>query len=205
MRTAHFMLTGLLLFACKSDIDNKPAAKVSDARAGDSKPLAVAPGGPALDKAASTIGFVGSKLSDDHEGNFADFSAVIGLEGEAVTALQITVNMTSVAVEPAKLADHLRSKDFFEVETFPTATFTSTAISKAAAPATHTIEGTLDLHGTTKGISFPATIALDASSAKGKAEFTINRKDFGIVYPGMPDDLIKDEVLLKIDLAFKRS
>ncbi len=86
-----------------------------------------------------------------------------------------------------------------------TATFTSTVITKAVAPATHTVEGTLDLHGTTKSISFPATVALDASSAKGKAEFTINRKDFGIVYPGMPDDLIKDEVLLKIDLAFKRS
>jgi hypothetical protein len=32
--------------------------------------------------------------------------------------------------------------------------------------------------------------------------FKINRKDFKIVYPGMPDDLIKDEVLLKISLSF---
>ena len=46
---------------------------------------------------------------------------------------------------------------------------------------------------------------MSAGSAKGTAEFTIDRKQFGIVYPGMPDDLIKDEVLLKLDLSFKRS
>ena len=34
------------------------------------------------------------------------------------------------------------------------------------------------------------------------ASTTINRKDFQIVYAGKPDDLIKDEVLLKLDLAF---
>ena len=38
----------------------------------------------------------------------------------------------------------------------------------------------------------------------GKTEFTINRKDFGIVYKGKPDNLIKDDVLLKIALDFKR-
>ena len=42
------------------------------------------------------------------------------------------------------------------------------------------------------------------SSATGHAEFSINRKDFGIVYAGMADDLIKDDVALKIDLSFTR-
>ncbi len=35
---------------------------------------------------------------------------------------------------------------------------------------------------------------------KAKAEFTINRKEWGIVYAGKPDDLIRDGVVLKIDL-----
>ncbi|RMG99925.1 MAG: YceI family protein, partial [Deltaproteobacteria bacterium] len=34
---------------------------------------------------------------------------------------------------------------------------------------------------------------------------SIDRKDFGIVYPGMKDDLIKDEVLLDLNLVFPRS
>ncbi len=32
------------------------------------------------------------------------------------------------------------------------------------------------------------------------AEFSIKRFDFGIVYPGKADDLIRDEVLIKLDL-----
>ena len=33
------------------------------------------------------------------------------------------------------------------------------------------------------------------------AEFVIDRKDFGVVYPGRPDDLIKDNVRLTIELV----
>jgi polyisoprenoid-binding protein YceI len=62
----------------------------------------------------------------------------------------------------------------------------------------------LELRGVTKTVSFPANITIDAKTAKGTAEFKINRKDFGIEYPGKPDDLIKDEVLLKIALVFNR-
>ncbi len=76
-------------------------------------------------------------------------------------------------------------------------------VEKAAAGATHEITGDLTLHGITKSISFSATVQTDSSSAKGNAEFTINRKDFNIIYPGKPDDLIKDDVLLKLELVFK--
>jgi polyisoprenoid-binding protein YceI len=50
----------------------------------------------------------------------------------------------------------------------------------------------------TKSISFPATIKINSDAVDVDTEFAINRKDFGIVYPGMPDDLIKDDVLLKL-------
>jgi polyisoprenoid-binding protein YceI len=99
---------------------------------------------------------------------------------------------------------HLKSPDFFDVAQFPTATFTSTAIKAGAeGGATHTVTGTLDLHGVKKSITFPATIAVGADTVSVKSEFAINRKDFNIVYPGKPDDLIKDEVLLKLDIAAK--
>ena len=32
-----------------------------------------------------------------------------------------------------------------------------------------------------------------------KAEFDINRKDFGIIYAGKTDDLIRDEVIIRLD------
>lgn len=103
-----------------------------------------------------------------------------------------------------KLTGHLKSPDFFDVEKFPKASFTSSAIAEKAGDGgvTHEISGELDLHGVKKAITFPAKLKVESTAASGEAEFTINRKDFGIVYAGMPDDLIKDEVLLKLSLRF---
>ena len=59
--------------------------------------------------------------------------------------------------------------------------------------------------GVTKAITFPARITATNEGADVEAKFGINRKDFAIVYPGMPDDLIKDEVLIDLKLSPKKS
>ena len=88
----------------------------------------------------------------------------------------------------------------------PNATFTSTAIKPAPAggDATHEITGDLTLRGVTKQVSFPAKLAMTPTEVTGRAEFAINRQDFGIAYPGAPDDLIQDNVLLTVDLTAPR-
>lgn len=203
MRTWLILSVVGLLSACKSELDNKPSAGAKAAPEG-AKVQAPTTGGPALDTAASKIDWVGSKVSLDHAGRFEKFTASIGLEGDKLQSLQIAVDPASVAVEPDKLREHLLTADFFDVANHPNAGFSSTKITEGPAPATHTVEGLLELRGVTKSVSFPATVAIDAKTAKGTAEFTISRKDFGVVYPGKPDDLIKDEVLLKIELVFNR-
>jgi polyisoprenoid-binding protein YceI len=156
------------------------------------------------DVAASTIGFVGSKLTGDHTGSFKAFTGETTVEGMTPKSVRFTIETGSVTSDDEKLTGHLKSPDFFDVEKYPKAEFSSTAIAikSAAGGATHEVTGDLDLHGEKKSITFPATITVDDRGAKGTAEFKINRKDFKIVYPGMPDDLIKDEVLLKISLSF---
>jgi polyisoprenoid-binding protein YceI len=62
----------------------------------------------------------------------------------------------------------------------------------------------MTLHGVTKRIGFPADITLTDAGADVTAEFALNRKDFGIVYPGKPDDLIADNVLLKLSVHAKK-
>lgn len=203
MRTWLILSVLGLASACKSELDNKPSAGAKAAPDG-AKVQAPTTGGPALDTAVSKIDWVGSKVSLDHEGRFDKFTASISLDGDKLQSLQIAVDPSSVAVEPEKLRTHLLSADFFDVATYPNAGFSSTKITEGPAPATHTIEGLLELRGVTKSVSFPANVTIDAKSAKGTAAFTISRKDFGVVYPGKPDDLIKDEVLLKIDLTFTR-
>ncbi len=53
----------------------------------------------------------------------------------------------------------------------------------------------------TKQIKFPATIQVEGDRVTVQAEFFIQRFDFDIVYPGKADDLIRDEVVIKIDLV----
>ena len=103
------------------------------------------------------------------------------------------------------LDKHLRTADFFDVEKYPKASFTSTEIKAGGqGGATHTVTGELELHGVKKTISFPATITVGADAVTGSSEFVINRKDFGIVTAGKPDDLIRDDVLMKLSLKAPR-
>jgi hypothetical protein len=51
-----------------------------------------------------------------------------------------------------------------------------------------------------KSITFPATVAVSADKVDLTSEFFIKRQDFGITYPGMADDLIRDEVTFKLEI-----
>ena len=64
----------------------------------------------------------------------------------------------------------------------------------------NTLTGDLELHGVTKSITFPADVQVAEDAVTVKAEFAINRKDFNINFPGKPNDLIRDNVVLKLDI-----
>lgn len=213
-RTTFLTLSSLVAFAltgpaCSSEIDNKPKAKVEDVKKVEAEtktaPPAAATRTLKLDAGSSSVGFVGAKITGDHKGDFKEFEGEATLAGDTISALRVTVKTTSVDSDAADLTGHLKSADFFDVEKFPTAVFSANEF--VAKPGengvTHEVGGELEFHGVKKAIRFPAKIAVDSTGAQGQAEFTINRKDFKIEYPGKPDDLIKDEVLLKLDLKFK--
>ncbi len=192
--------------------DDKMADK-KDAKPADDKAGAAAKGAAELKLAVadSKIEAVGSKVTGDHTVTFKTFDGKGMIKDGNLADLSFTVQMGEIdnEIENAefkkKLNDHLKSADFFDVANNPTSTFKSTAIeaSKDAA-GTHTITGDLTMRGNTKTIKFPATVKIDDKAVTGKAEFKINRQDFKMAYPGKKDDLIKDDVLLKIDLKFNR-
>lgn len=76
-------------------------------------------------------------------------------------------------------------------------------VKEAVAKTTDTAAGNFKLHGVEKNISFPATVSQDGETVKIAATFDIKRKDFGIVYPGRAEDLIRDEVIIRLDLVAK--
>lgn len=153
--------------------------------------------------AGSSFAFVGAKVTRKHDGEFHVFSGSIDLvEGEPQRSLvKVEVATASLTADDPKLTEHLKSPDLLDVAKYPKAAFLSTSIVPTSDPvATHSITGNLTFHGVTKSITFPAKVKVTPEAIDVDAEFALNRKDFGIVYPGMPDDLIKDEVLLKVKL-----
>lgn len=166
-----------------------------------------------IDTATSSLGFTGAKVTGSHDGSFTRFDGTIELDRASLTAssVNVTIQIGSLVIEPERLSGHLLGADFFDATTYPTATFVSTAVTEGGTgvvgttAVTHTVTGDLTLHGRTQRITFPAVIEREGAGVHARAEFTINRRDFAIEYPGMPDDLIRDEVVIRFDVHTRAS
>lgn len=216
MKSGSLMLAlSLVLLApgCKSEIDNKPAAEVSEtsattaAETSASTATALPAGGVTANviKEKSKIEFVGAKVTRDHTGQFRNFDGTIEYVAAQPTKISFTIDLNSVETDTDKLTGHLKSPDFFDTATYPKATFTSTSLTPVTGSTdgtTHTLQGTLDLHGVQKDVTIPVKAVTSSEGVRATSEFTINRHDWGISYKGAADDLIKDNVLIKLDLMF---
>jgi polyisoprenoid-binding protein YceI len=196
---------GLCLFACKNPAAEAPKAEV---RAPAPAEQETAPAGQeaiALSSDTVKVAFVGSKVTGSHEGGFERVSGAVHLSPEGLLAsrIEVDIDMTSVFSDSARLTGHLKNDDFFLVEQHPTARFVSTRVDRAE-DGRHTITGNLTLRGVTKALSFPAAISVTDQLVKADAEFALPRKQFGVAYEGKPDDLIRDEVLVKLSVAAPR-
>ena len=150
----------------------------------------------------SKIEFVASKVTGSHNGSFKDFSGAIDYVGQPEKSrVNVTIKMSSVSTDTDDLTKHLQTPDFFDVAKFPQATFESTEIKPGGEKgASHTVTGNFQLHGITKSITFPATIAVTSEVATVDSTFSINRKDFGVNYAGMANNAIRDQVVMTLHI-----
>jgi polyisoprenoid-binding protein YceI len=161
-----------------------------------------------LDASASKVDFAGSNVTATHNGGFKKVSGTATLNGNDVAGafVSIEIDVSSTYSDDDKLTGHLLSDDFFGAKEFPKAKFVTTEIKKGGDKgATHTVTGNLTIRGKAKSISFPATIKKDGDKISVTSEFSIQRKDFGIMYAGKKDDLIRDGVVMKLSLSLKLS
>jgi polyisoprenoid-binding protein YceI len=172
-----------------------------------------APASYAITAQNSKVEWTGSKTSAHHDGSFTSFTGQVDFAGgveQSKVSIDIDTSSLTVA-DPSlgpmveKLIGHLKSPDFFDIAKFPKATFVSTSI-KAGGGAAYTVAGTLTLHGVSKPVTFPANITVAGDKVNADATFPINRKDYGLSFPGKPEDPIKDDVLIKLTIhADKKS
>ncbi len=151
----------------------------------------------------SSVGFEGYKVTAAHTGGFPMLDGKVKVPDGDVTKgqIELTIDMKATFSDDPGLTKKLISADFFDAEQFPTATFTSTSIVMVGIM--YDVTGNLTLHGVTKGITFPAEIKIDGGVLTATAEFTINRIEWGVIYPGVVGDLIRENVLLFFDIKAK--
>jgi polyisoprenoid-binding protein YceI len=149
-------------------------------------PVPLQSGAANLTPQNTKIQFVCAHVAADpmpRKGGFAKFSgkAEVDAAKKALTSLDVDIETASLWTEFDMLTNHLKSPDFFEIRRFPTAHFESTKI-EAGSGGTSQVSGKLTLHGVTKEIKFPATVEVNGQGLKLKAEFTLDRSEFGMNY-----------------------
>jgi len=132
-------------------------------------------------------------------------AVVVGEDGTAtVTA---TLDPATVSTGDATRDGHLKTADFFEVETYPTWTFVSQPVEIAEEGE---IAGELTIHGVTQPVTLEAEFNGTAVDAYGNlragfsASTTINRKDFGLTWNAALEAggvLVSDKVVINLEIS----
>jgi len=145
-------------------------------------------------------------------GRFRDFDGVIKYDraNPSVSSVEFTVKAASIDTTNNDRDEHLRSKDFFDVQKLPTLTFTSTQVVAKDA-TTWDVTGNLILHGVTRTITFPVSLLGTVKTPRGEkagfeAAFKIDRKEYGIVWNNVLDSgpVLGDEVKVTIEVEANR-
>jgi polyisoprenoid-binding protein YceI len=184
-----------------------PVAADSAAAGGLPVPALQAPSVLEIDPARSSLGALGAKITAKHPIDFEDFDGAVGLDGDTVTSVAFAAAIGTMESDHPKLTAHLKKQDFLWAERYPHATFVSTEVKYGSDQEgyTHTVTGDLTIRGKTRRVTFPANISVSATEVTAKTEFVVNRQDFEVTYPGKPDDLVQDNVVLQVAFVAARA
>ncbi|MEI8313848.1 MAG: YceI family protein [Verrucomicrobiota bacterium] len=143
-----------------------------------------------IDPSHSTVGFsIAHLVISDVTGRFNEFEGELTVDPALktlVTGGNGIIQAKSIDTGIAKRDEHLRGADFFDVETFPTLSFTSSSI--LVEEGKPVFVGKFTMHGVTKDIRVPVTVKGPIKDPWGKtriafaATTTLNRKDYGLTY-----------------------
>jgi polyisoprenoid-binding protein YceI len=139
----------------------------------------------AIDPVHSSIGFsVRHLMVSKVRGNFGKFSGAIVVAEDGTPSVSADIAVDSINTGNEQRDAHIKSADFFEVEKYPTATFTSTGVR--ADGDDYVLDGEFTLKGVTRPISLSLEFnGVNPGMGQGEvagfdASVVLNRKDFGI-------------------------
>lgn len=166
-----------------------------------------------VDADHSGVGFTIRHFVSNVPGRFRDFDGVVKYDKQnpAASSVEFTVKAASIDTGNNDRDEHLRGPDFFDVQKFPTLTFTSTKVAAKDAD-TLDVTGNLTMHGVTKQITIPVEVLGSVKTPNGEkagfeSSFTVNRKDYGIVWNRVLDaggSVLGDDVKINISIEANR-
>jgi len=148
-------------------------------------------------------------------GKFASVDGTLNLDLENPTASfgSFSVDTASLNTGVEQRDGHLRSADFFDAETFPKVTFTSTRV-EAKGGSDYKVTGDLTVKDVTRPITFDVEyLGLYASMGGARragfhATAKLNREEFGLTWNVALETggwLVGKDIKIEIDLAVEEA
>lgn len=164
----------------------------------------------AVNAVESTVTWTGSKPTGDmHMGTVAIKQGKLAMSEGTISAGSFVLDMTQMSVTDegmdeetkAKLLGHLTTTDFFEVEKFPTASFSVTSSTADS------LMGNLTIKDITKSITVPYSVEVGEANITANASFSIDRTQWGVkfnsgnFFENLGEYLIDDAVQFDVKLV----
>lgn len=167
------------------------------------------PGTWNIDPSHSTVSFVARHLVITKvRGTFGEVSgAVVIADDKLSSTVEATITMSSVTTGDEGRDEHLKSADFFDVETYPTMTFLSTGIRGDGAD--YVLTGTLTIKGVAKTVELDLEFEGVSPDPWGgtrvgfSATGEINRRDFGLDFDVKLDTggaLVSEKIKIELEV-----
>jgi len=167
-----------------------------------------------VDKSHTSVNFSINRFFSEITGKFTDFDGSINFDSNNLkgSKTEFTIVVNSVNTANEKRDQHLQSGDFFDSETYPKMTFTSTKFKKKSATE-YLIYGKLTIKDKTKDVILPMKITGEMEHPMAKGVFvlsvalnaTINRTDYGVGTGNWAaTTVLSDEVEINIPIDLVR-
>jgi polyisoprenoid-binding protein YceI len=167
-----------------------------------------------IDPVHSEVGFsVRHMMVSKVRGRFTGFSGeIVTADDPTASSVTAEIDLSSISTGNDQRDEHIKSADFFEVETYPTMTYRSTGVR--VEDGEYVVDGDLTLKGVTKSV--PLTLELNGFGPDPfggtRAGFTatgeINRRDFGVNFTAPMQNggvVVADKISLHLEIEAVRA
>lgn len=163
-----------------------------------------------VDTEQSTINWVGKKVTGQHSGTLSLKEGSLDIKKGKLTGGSFVIDMTSLKVTDgsggaARVESHLKSDDFFGIDSHVTASLKITDVKDTGA-GTFDVTADLTIKGITHPVMFSTLLAENGAGASATAKIVVDRTKYdvkfrsGKFFDALGDKMIYDDFDLNVNI-----